>query len=166
MLRTLGAGVPPRGYNDVRRVCGSRSIMIDQKDLGVWAGFLLDHSLGGITRRRPGDDQGRSGVLAPDGGFGKKGDRRPVVCPTSTSCRPTTNAGGCGRRRWHGTGNEEQLGAVPDLARRSLREHDQVCGGPRRRRSRISSWGLRPSSRRRWRRPTAHSPTSGFRGRG
>jgi aminopeptidase len=23
--------------------------MIDQKDLGVWAGFLLDHSLGGIT---------------------------------------------------------------------------------------------------------------------
>jgi len=36
-------------YNARRRDCGARSNMIDTKDLDIWAGFLLDHSIGGVT---------------------------------------------------------------------------------------------------------------------
>ncbi len=36
-------------YNAFRRDCGPGSNMIDQKDLEIWAGFLLDHSIGGVT---------------------------------------------------------------------------------------------------------------------
>ena len=37
------------GYNAFRRDCGPGSNMIDHKDLEIWAGFLLDHSIGGVT---------------------------------------------------------------------------------------------------------------------
>jgi len=36
-------------YNAFRRDCGPRSIMIDKEKLEIWAGFLLDHSIGGVT---------------------------------------------------------------------------------------------------------------------
>ncbi len=47
---TTGPG-PASGtsYNADRRDCDKGSAMIDSHDLEVWAGYLLDHSLGGIT---------------------------------------------------------------------------------------------------------------------
>ena len=63
--------------------------------------------------RRPRDDQGRADLLAADGGARARRGRPAGASPTCCWCRPTTSAGGCGRRRWRRSARPSSSPRVP-----------------------------------------------------